>query len=487
MLRLLAAITDAGGRMRRVVWVITIAMVGLLVAVVSAAIAWPARWQMIWSFLYDMRWGWALAVVVTVAVFLLWLFGRLLQRPWGSPWRGRVLADADVLQYELDALFARALPIEPELRRSIDQAVRHHLQVARVAAWPEDTKRLPVGEQFIDWWVGGSIEAAYVNLHEAEIALARILPDEEIVARIPEVLFSLETLDEKDPRRRAAEVQLLWNPSWSLRRASVHRLLRLGLDHSIEQHDRLRSFRNVVLITAAGLMLLVVALCLVGAWKPDAIPLCFSPAPTIAAPGQPTPPIQGSGGACPSEETPSTLGTQSRPLPAPGDVTLVVFFGLLGGGLSAAVAVRGLQSSSTPLDIPVALTLLKLPSGALSALVGLLFVGAGFLPGLGQFANQQQILAYAFLFGIAQWIITRLVDERAQDIVARTPTESVRTPITKEPARTPINEGPIRTPITEESVSSEPPWSPAEAPTQPPAQPPAQPKQPRFSWLPGRR
>jgi hypothetical protein len=91
------------------------------------------------------------------------------------------------------------------------------------------------------------------------------------------------------------------------------------------------------------------------------------------------------------------------------------------------------------------MSLLKLPSGALSAIVGLLLIRGEFVPGLSQLDNQPQILAYAFLFGIAQHLVTRLVDRQAQDILGKLPS--------KEPT----------------SVRPEPP--PTERQTQPPEQP----------------
>ena len=445
--------------MRRVVWVIAITMVALLVVAVTTAIAWPARWRTIWSFLYDYRWWWALAAAVAVAVLPLWQLGKLLQRPWGAPWRAHVLAAADAFEYELKALPAGATPAERDLRDSVSQAVRHHLQVARKAAWPANDKRLPVGQQFLDWWTGAPCEAAYVNLHEAEIALAQLLPDDQIQARIPEALARLQTMEVGDPRRRAAETQLASNLSANQRRAAFQSAVRIGLELKDQQHDRLRGFRNVVLTTAAGLMALVVAVCLAGAWKPDALPLCFGPPPTTGAPGQPPAPIQGPAGvACPSEDAPPSPGTQPRRLPAPGDVTLVALLGLLGGGLSNALAIRGLQGTSTPYDVPVALSLLKLPSGALTALVGLLFIRGEFVPGLSQLDNQPQILAYAFLFGISQQLFTRLVDQQAQNILGKVPS--------KQP------------------VSAKPEPPPAEAPTQASGQPE---RRRRLARLPGRQ
>jgi hypothetical protein len=308
--------TGDGGR-RRVLWVVVIAVGVLLVAAVSTAIAWPARWRTIRSSVYDYRWWLVLAAVVAVAILVLLLLNKLLQRPWGALWRVNILAAADALHYELDALPAAAKPAEQALRRSVGEAVEHHLTVARKAAWPEENKRLSVGEQFLDWWTGAPCEAAYANVHEAEIALAQLLSADQIKARIPEALARLQTMDVTDPRRRAAETQLTSNSSASELRAAFQIATRIGMELKDLQHDRLRAFRNIVLATTAALSLLVVAVCLIGAWRPDALPLCFGPSPTTAPGGIPEP-VQGpSGVACPSEDAPPSPGTQARRLPAP--------------------------------------------------------------------------------------------------------------------------------------------------------------------------
>jgi hypothetical protein len=265
--------TGDGGS-RGVLWIVVITVAVLLAAAIFTAIAWPARWRTIRSSVHDYRWWLALAAVVAVAILVLVLVNKLLQRPWGAPWRVNILAAADALHYELDALPAAATPAEQDLRRSVGEAVEHHLKAARKAAWPEEKKRLSVGEQFLDWWTSAPCEAAYVNLHEAEIALAQILPDYQIQARIPEALARLQTMDVTDPRRLAAETQLASNLSESQRQAAFQSATRIGLELKDQQYDRLRAFRNIVLATAAALALLVAAACLVGAWRPDALPIC---------------------------------------------------------------------------------------------------------------------------------------------------------------------------------------------------------------------
>lgn len=441
--------------MRRTVLTGTIALTVALTIAISAIIFWPP----IRSFARDHRWWWALAVAVAALAVALWLLAKLLRRPWGSPWRARALATADALVHQLDTLPAGRTQAERDVRRSVEQAVHHYVQVAHDAARPHPWRRLPVSQQIVDWWTGAPSEAAYINLHEAEIALAQILPDDQIQATIPEALARLQTMDATDPRRRAAEAQLAANSPRAQRRAAYHTAVRIGLELKDQQHTRLRSFRNIILIATVGLMTLVVAVCLIAAWKPDALPLCFGPAstttptptstltPTAAPTPTPTPtpassssPGSGPDGvACPSEDAPPTPGTVRRRLPAQGDVTLVALLGMLGGGLSGAVAIRHLQGSSTPYDVPVALSLFKLPSGAVSALIGLLFVRGGFVPGLSQLDSQPQILAYAFVFGIAQQLVTRLVDRQAQDILTKMPSKE---PVNAKPEPPPVEVSP---------------------------------------------
>jgi hypothetical protein len=339
--------------MRRIVWVAALTVVALLAAAVWAAIARPAFGRTIWQFVQDYRWWLALAVAVAVAVFLLrWLLGTFLGHQRCSPWRAHIRASADTLKHQLNALPPGRTRAQRDYRNAVGLAVQDHLRAAcTFASWDEDdeeNKGPSVGRQFNEWWTGASCEGAYVNLHEAEIALAQLLPDDEIQAGIPEALARLQTMDVTDPRRRAAEAQLADSLPRAQRRAAFQSAVRTGLELVDQQHARLRGFRNIVLTTTAGLMLLVVAMCVVGAWKPDALPLCFGPEPTTAT-GQPAAPVEGPVGvACPSEEAPPTPGTEPRRLPAPGDVTLVALLGLMGGGLSGALAIRHLQGSSHP-------------------------------------------------------------------------------------------------------------------------------------------
>ena len=403
--------------MKGTVRAVIVAAVLALVAAIWGAIARPPLGQLV----HDFRW-WILTVIVAAAVLLLGklLISILLQPSLSATWQAHVNTEAIAIRHQLSSLSVPTM--EPEHTRvtSIRRAVEEHVQAACKAASSPDTSpaKSSIADQLRDSWTGAKVEAAYINLHAAETALAQLLPSDEIEARIPEALARLQTMDVTDPRRRAAERQLGPNGTlWPSRRIAFQNAVRIGFELTDRQHARVRSFRNVVLTASLGLTVLVVMLCLASAHAPDAFPLCFGPAPTSA-------PVQGPPGvACPSEESPPTPGTHPRRLPAAGDVTMVALLGMTGGGLSAAVALRKLQGSSIPYSIPVALSLLKLPAGALSAIIGLLLVRGEFIPGLSQLDNQPQILAYAFIFGIAQQVVTRLIDRQAQDIITKVPSK----------------------------------------------------------------
>jgi hypothetical protein len=97
---------------------------------------------------------------------------------------------------------------------------------------------------------------------------------------------------------------------------------------------------------------------------------------------------------------------------------LVLVVGLAAGAFAAALAVRGMKGTCTPYGVPVAIALLKLPAGALTALFGTLMLRGAFIPGLSALDTQGQIIAYAIVFGYAQQVFTRLVDSQAHTVLS---------------------------------------------------------------------
>jgi hypothetical protein len=103
------------------------------------------------------------------------------------------------------------------------------------------------------------------------------------------------------------------------------------------------------------------------------------------------------------------------------DVVTVALLGCLGGLFAAILAIKNMQGTSIPYNVPQALALLKLPLGALSAIGGLIAIRGGFIPGFSDLDSQAQILAYAFAFGVAQQLVTGLVDRQAQSLLSTAP------------------------------------------------------------------
>jgi len=181
----------------------------------------------------------------------------------------------------------------------------------------------------------------------------------------------------------------------------------------LREQTRLRSLETVIAITAGAMLLVAVALAVIGSLSPDTIPLCFSPEEA----GQ-------TRVVCPTE--------QSGPLPvevdrdidiivkatvAWQDILVIEVIGLTAAAVSAASAIRQMRGSSEPHGVPIALALLKLPTGAVTAFLGLLLMRGQFVPGLTALDTSAQILAWAAIFGYAQQLFTRMVDQQAQNVL----------------------------------------------------------------------
>ena len=99
------------------------------------------------------------------------------------------------------------------------------------------------------------------------------------------------------------------------------------------------------------------------------------------------------------------------------DLLLVEIVGLFAAVVAAASGLRNARGTSTPYGLPVALAMLKLPTGALTAVLGLLLMRGGFVPGLSALDSSAQIIAWAIVFGYAQQVVTGLIDNQAKGIL----------------------------------------------------------------------
>ena len=304
----------------------------------------------------------------------------------------------EVLETRLQVAVAQGLA--PDQCAAAD-GVRRLLGKARDAAYGLDPRPGPVSR----WWRGTLVEAAYQNLHAARAQMIDVYDDAEIAAEIPAaVARSQQTLHRDDPRRLLAAA--LSRQGLVEQRAFLRRAIEDAFDALDRQHERLRSFRNIILLLALCIAVLVGVTVLVVSQRPSIMPLCFAASGTS---------IDGILENCPTGT--HVAGPDSL------DVVVVALLGLLGGALAAAVSIRNLRGTSTPYDVPVALALLKVPLGAFTAILGLVAIQGKFVPGLSALDSQQQILAYALVLGYAQQVFTFTLDRRAQTLLEGVPSK----------------------------------------------------------------
>ncbi|HET7176306.1 MAG TPA: hypothetical protein VFK21_09875 [Gammaproteobacteria bacterium] len=320
-------------------------------------------------------------------------------------------------------------------------AIDRHLTAARQAAM---VVRLDPHRWFRIFRNGPLIERAKSNLDAAEAHLLALAPDSYILGQMPCLLNHVQChLPPKDPRRqefeRIAQKLGIKDPDHPLaqkdndsspgakeaivknERRKIINIVRAASSAGLREHVRLRSFRNVVVVTATLMLLLAIGVAITGYFQPTLIPLCFAPQEA----GKVTV-------VCPTHQSDAfvPLGqTPQPPLPTrridnvvqetakPQDLIVVELVGLTAAAIATAAAIRRIKGSSERYGLPVALAALKLPTGAITAFLGLLLMRGQFVPGLSALDTSAQILAWALVFGYAQQLFTRLVDQQGQTVL----------------------------------------------------------------------
>ncbi|MDY7102067.1 MAG: hypothetical protein S0880_12840 [Actinomycetota bacterium] len=367
---------------------------------------------------------------------------------WPSSWRPYVLSRVG----ELDGIltgYEAEVPEPSPFRRAKACAARQHLTVARRAAerseasWPWRGS----ADQF------NSVSHACRNLYSAEAALIELAPDRALSMWRAEVRsVASRYLDTQDVAFQVLNrVEMVRDVEPDEERLLLASVVRSVASASQRYHSRLRSFRSIIHLASFTLLVTASVFALAGWHAPGAIPLCFGP-DVVAVTG----PVDGRifrssdgqllvttdeddpgdgnelGGAgrtegsvsCPTGRV--TVGSGDRSA-APGgdagapeqgrDMLLVLFLGAAGGAITGAASLRDLSGPPAMLGMPVALALLKLPTGAITAVAGIVLVKGAFIPGLSVLDSPGQIAAWSLLLGISQQFITRMVDREGRSIL----------------------------------------------------------------------
>ncbi|MFF5482665.1 hypothetical protein ACFY5C_35890 [Streptomyces sp. NPDC012935] len=320
-------------------------------------------------------------------------------------WRQRRAAHIAELQAQVDRYAAQVGSPSPD--RKLIEKVNVILGAARDAV--EEDANLVV------WWSGSAVDRALANIHEAELLLLQLTPDEELAWRGAVVLaHGLHHLGNEDPRLKLLEEHLRENENTL---DVEFRELAISVLHAanhVQEAEiaRARNFRDIVLVSFVVTSLIVTLFIWSGYVNPTAVAdkLCFDP----VDPHNSGETIH----VCPVGKPVEDDGMLEVDDVAGGaDVLLVALVGMCSATLAGAASVRHIRGTAGPYMVPLGLLFLRIPIGALSALIGLIVIHGEFIPGLSALDNSAQIIAWAVAFGIAQEALTRMIDEQGNRVL----------------------------------------------------------------------
>lgn len=356
-----------------------------------------------------------------------WLVNARRNNPWTQQVRSQARQLEVVAEWlkHNDPADKRAAS-ERDALKALDEGIKAHLEKARKVL---DKRLYFHGSGAI------AVGSALARVHAAEELLLRRGNDDYVRGQLPGIHSDVRKhLAPHDPRRMRLEKVLLQSSAVDSphRGPSLSPVKRGGrsldpetreniVDASAAAHlayrreyAQLRSFRNILLVTTLLLLSIAVAVGVWGYLQPKEFSLCFNPqeAGKIVCPTAEIP-----------FEDPTTTPTGAdiddavmaavRPL----DVFLIQFIGLVAAAVSGATSLRRVSGTSTPYSLTVALAVIKLPAGALTAVLGLMLMRGGFIPGLTALDSSAQILAWGIVFGAAQQLFTGMVDRQAQGVL----------------------------------------------------------------------
>ena len=372
--------------------------------------------------------------------------------PVTRPWREGTLTRITELETLRTWVLATYRP--PPNARGLAEGMCIHLAAAREAALgkkPPEERR---------WFrTAPLIQRAMSNLDAAEVELLNFAPPRYLLGQMPGMLNHVQRhLPPTDPRRQEFEriaqrvgvkdpdhplveknqkprpekkelalvdriIRILYverlTPAEEIieqERGKIVTVVRGASSEALREQLRLRSFRNVLVATIIGLTLLAVGVAIFGWLWPTRVPLCFQP--TLASGESVIVCPTAYSDRLPADEPPGPiLNERIAQAVRPWDHFTVELIGLTAAAVVATIRIRNIRGSSEAPGLPVLLAVLKLPMGAIIAYLGLLLIRGQFIPGLSALDTPEQILSWALVFGFAQQLLTRLVDQQGQVVL----------------------------------------------------------------------
>jgi hypothetical protein len=238
---------------------------------------------------------------------------------------------------------------------------------------------------FREWLSGSQVEECWRLLRQAEEGLFQLLPEAALPsrARAAEV-HGLQVLGPEHPLMRTLRTELAKTSenTTALRNAALD-VLRVAHETTDKEHRRIRSFRNQLLGLSTVLILLAAILVL----GQNLLDVALVPPPNDA-----------------------TLSATSL-------LALIMFFGSVGALFSAVPSLATLPETSSPFNMSRQQAILKVVTGAWSAVLGLLVLNAGLAPSAPEVTSLGGLIVLAALFGAGQEAVTRFADNKASGLL----------------------------------------------------------------------
>jgi hypothetical protein len=225
--------------------------------------------------------------------------------------------------------------------------------------------------------------SAWANLHEVEVRLVDLRPDDELEILVAEALQHAADLKKGDARVKELEEARKSPRDRDRLRAAVRSVLRASHEASDRDFQDARAFRDRLARVTLGLVGVVAVVIVTQALIKTAF------------------------------------------LPHAGDVHMgrvpllivVMLFGSIGALISGVPALARTPRDRSPFHVPTHQMLLKLVLGALTAVLGVALAANGAAAnGLG---SMQGYIALAAAFGAGQHLVTKAVDDKAGIILAK--------------------------------------------------------------------
>ncbi|MGP4019721.1 hypothetical protein [Saccharopolyspora sp. 5N708] len=277
------------------------------------------------------------------------------------------------------------------------------------------------------------VDSALAHIHAAHVLVLRMVSLEDLHGMLPDLLMLIEeNLPSEDRRRLSVERIFRTSEGGRLtqsQRQTVIDAVREAYRAQQREIVRERSFSQLVWCWAVGLLCVAVTIAIVTAIDRTLLPICFGPTPNVRSAALVVQPPLRPIVVCPLGEgrfaENGNLDQSFEAAASWGDYVVVEAVGFLAAAVTAAATLHQLRGSPTASNVPLALACLKLPAGALTAVLGLLLMRGDFVPGLTSLDSSAQIIGWAVIFGAAQHLFTKVVDARGREVMEPGPQPAV--------------------------------------------------------------